>query len=84
MDLLKRSGTEFAAQKINFLTSAVANGRSLPLGKVSVGSDDLLMSYYLFISSSHQHIQHITSQILLILIDFDSFLATFLSESTLL
>ena len=28
---LKRSGTEYAAQKINFLTSAVANGRPLPL-----------------------------------------------------
>ena len=28
------------------------------------------MSYCLFISSSHQHVQHMTSQILLILIDF--------------
>ena len=28
---LKRSGTKYAAQKINFLTSAVANGRPLPL-----------------------------------------------------
>ena len=28
---LKRSGTEYAGQKINFLTSAVANGRSRPL-----------------------------------------------------
>ena len=28
---LKRSGTEYAAQKINFVTSTVANGRSLPL-----------------------------------------------------
>ena len=28
---LKRSGTEHAAQKINFLTSTVANGRPLPL-----------------------------------------------------
>ena len=31
------------------------------------------MSYYLFILSFHQHIKHMTSQILLILIDFDSF-----------
>ena len=29
------------------------------------------MSYCLFISSSHQYVQHMTSQILLILIDFD-------------
>ena len=28
---LKRSGTEYAAQKINFLTSAMANVRPLPL-----------------------------------------------------
>ena len=28
---LKKSGTEYAAQKIKFLTSAVANGRPLPL-----------------------------------------------------
>ena len=28
---LKRSGAEYAAQKMNFLTSAVANGRPLPL-----------------------------------------------------
>ena len=28
---LKRSGPEYAAQKINFLISAVANGRPLPL-----------------------------------------------------
>ena len=36
---LKRSGTEHAAQKINFLTSTVANGRPLPLWKVSLDSD---------------------------------------------
>ena len=29
------------------------------------------MNYCLFIYSSHQHVLHITSQILLILIDFD-------------
>ena len=75
---LKRSGTKYAAQKINFLTSAVANGRSLPLWKVSLGSDQVLMSYYLFIFSSHQHVQHMTSQILLILIDFDNFFEDFL------
>ena len=28
---LKRSGTKYAVQKIKFLTSAVANGRPLPL-----------------------------------------------------
>ena len=28
---LKRSGTDHAAQKINFLTSIVVNGRPLPL-----------------------------------------------------
>ena len=68
----KRFGTEYAAQKINFLTSTIANGRPLPLWKVTFGSDKFLMSYYLFIFSSHQHVQHMTSQILLILIDFDS------------
>ena len=75
---LKRSGTEYAAQKINFLISAVANGRPLPLWKVSLGSDEVLMCYYLFIFSSHQYVQHMTSQILLILIDFDSFFGHFL------
>ena len=75
---LKRFGTKHAAQKINFLTSAVANGR-LPLPwKVSLGSDEVLMSYYLFIFSSHKHVQHMASQILLILIDFDSFFEHFL------
>ena len=68
----KRSGTEYAAQKINFLILAVANGRTLLLWKVSLGSDEVLKSYYHFIFSSHQHVQHLTSQILLILIDFDS------------
>ena len=52
---LKRSGTEYASQKINFLTLAVANGRTLLLWKVSPGSDEVLKSYYLFIFSSHQH-----------------------------
>ena len=60
-----------------FLT-AVANGRPLPLRKVSLGSDEVLMCYYLFIFSSHQYVQHMTSQILLILIDFDSFFGHFL------
>ena len=55
---LKRSGTEYAAQKINFLTSAVANGGSVPLWKVSLGSNEVLMSYYLFIFSSHHYVQH--------------------------
>ena len=69
---LKRSGTEYVAQKINFLILAVANGRTRLLSKVSLGSDEVLKSYYLFIFSSHQLVQHMTSQILLILIDFDS------------
>ena len=75
---LKRPGTEYAAQKINFLISAVANGRPPPLWKVSLGSDEVLMCYYLLIFSSHQYVQHMTSQILLILIDFDSFFGHFL------
>ena len=75
---LKRSGTEYAAQKINFLIPAVANGRPLPLWKVSLGSDEVLMCYYLFSFSSHQCVQHMTSQILLILIDFDIFSGYFL------
>ena len=70
---LKMSGTESATKKITFLASTVANGRPLPLRKVSLSSDELLMSYYLFIFSSHQHVQHMRSQILLILIHFDSF-----------
>ena len=45
---LKRSGTEYVAQKINILISAVANGRPLRLLKVSLGSDEVLMCYYLF------------------------------------
>ena len=45
---LKRSGTKYAAQKINFLILAVANGRTLLLWKVSLGSDEVLKSYYLF------------------------------------
>ena len=39
------------------------------------------MSYYLFIFSSHQHAQYMTSQNLLILIDFDSFFGHFLSKT---
>ena len=39
---LKWSGTEYAAQKINFLTSTVANGDPFPHSKVSLGSDELL------------------------------------------
>ena len=74
---LRRFGTEYVAQKINFFTSTVANGRPLPLWKVSLGSDKFLMSYYPYSFSSHQHVQHITSQILLILIDFDSCFAHF-------
>ena len=46
--------------------------------KVSLGSDEVLMSYYLFIFSSHQHVQYMTSQNLLILIDFDCFFGHFL------
>ena len=38
---LKRSGTEYAAQKVNFSTSAVANGHPLPLWKVSLGSEEI-------------------------------------------
>ena len=45
----------------HFLTSAVANGRPLPPLKASFGSDEVLMSYYLFIFSSHQRVQYMTS-----------------------
>ena len=69
---LKRSGTDYAAQKTNFLTSRVTNGRPLSPSKVSLGPDKFLMSYYLFSFSSNQHVQHVMSQILLIFIDFDS------------
>ena len=67
---LKRSGTEY---------TAVANGRPLPLWKVSLGSDEVLISYYLFIFLSRQHVQYMTSQILLILIDFDRVFDHFLT-----
>ena len=60
------------------VTSAVANGSPLSLRKVSLGSDEVLMSYYLFIFSSYQHVKYMTSQNLLILIDFDSFFGHFL------
>ena len=77
---LKRSGTEYGAQKINFFNINSCKWPSIsPLKKVSHGSDKLLMSYYLFIFLSHQHVQHMTSQTLLILIDF---FATFWSEIT--
>ena len=68
----------FTVQRINFLTSTVANGRPISLWKVSTGSDQLLMSYFPFIFSSDQHVQHMKSQILLILINFDSFFWHFL------
>ena len=58
-------------RKSIFLTLAVANGHPLPPLKVSLG-DEVLMSYYLINFSSHQYVQHMTSQILLILIDFDT------------
>ena len=80
---LKRSGTKYAAQKINFLTSAVANGSLFPLWKVSLGANEVLMSYYLFIFLSLQHVQHMTSQILLILIDFDRVFDHFLIWNSL-
>ena len=41
--------------------------------KVSLSSDEVLMSYYLFMFSPYQHVQYMASQNLLILIDFDSF-----------
>ena len=74
----KRSGTKYADQKINFFTSTVTNDRPLPLWKGSLGSDKFLMGYYLFIFSSCQYVEYMTSQILLILTDFDSCFAHFL------
>ena len=54
--------------------SAVAKGRPLHLSKkFHLVSDKLLMNYNLFIILSHQHVQHMTSKILLMLIDWDSF-----------
>ena len=52
---LKRSGTEYAAQKINFLMLAVANGRTLLLWKVLLGSEEVLkvlLPIYFFILST--------------------------------
>ena len=46
---LRRSGTKYATQKINLLISTVANGCPLLLWEVSLGSDKVFMSYYLFI-----------------------------------
>ena len=39
------------------------------------------MSYCLFMFSFHQHVQHMTSQTLLILIDFDNFFGHFLIQN---
>ena len=79
---LKRSGTKYAAQKINiFNINSCEWPSTSSLWKVSPGSDKFLISYYLFIFSSHQHVQYITSQILLILI---AVLPTFWSWTTLL
>ena len=61
-----------------FLTSIVANGCPLSLCKVSLGSDEGINELLPIYFSSHQHVQHLTSQILLILIDFDSFFDHFL------
>ena len=68
---LKRSGTKYAAQKINFLTSAVANGRSLPPWKFHL----VLTRYWWVITYSFLHPINMSStwrhKILLILIDFE-------------
>ena len=49
-----------------------------------VRPDEVLMCYYLFIFSSHQYVQHMTSQILLILIDFNSFIWAFFNLKLLI
>ena len=73
MFIIKDVWDQVSSLENQFLTSAVENGCLLPLRKVSLGSDEALMSYYLFIFSFHQHVQYMTSQNLLIFIDFDSF-----------
>ena len=54
-----------------FIIKEVWDPSPLPPWKVSLGFDEVLMSYYLFIFSSHQHVQHMTSQIVLIFNDFN-------------
>ena len=70
---LKKSGTEHAAEKNQFFNKQLHMAVHFLSEKFHLVHDELLMSYYLFILSSHQHVQHMTSQILLILIDFDRF-----------
>ena len=53
MFTIKGLGLSKQPRKSIFLTSAVANGRTLPLRKVSLGSDEVLMSYYLFVAMNH-------------------------------
>ena len=50
----KRSGTEYAAQKVNFLTS-VAKDRPPPLSKVSLGSYELLPFHFFITSTCPAH-----------------------------
>ena len=63
---------------------AAAQDNILSVRRVLVDSDEQLMSYCLFILITYQRVQRMTSQILLILIDFDRFLATFCCKTTLL
>ena len=57
---LKRSGTKYAAQEINFSISAVANGCPLPLWKVSLGSDEVLMCSNFAVLRKHVRISRNT------------------------
>ena len=52
MFTIKEVWDQVCSLKIYFLTSAVASGRPLPLGKVSLVSDEILMSYLFFIPST--------------------------------
>ena len=70
MFTIKEVWDQVCSPENQFLSPTIVNGRPRPLWKVLLGSDEVLMSYYLFICSFNQHVQHMTSQILLILIDF--------------
>ena len=75
MFTIKGLGLSKQPIKSIFLTSAVANGHTLPLWKVSLGSDEVLMSYYLFVVSSHQYASTWRHKF----IDFDWFRLLFLA-----
>ena len=76
--ITSKPGTKCVTLTTKCFVLAVAQDHILSVWRVLVDSDELLMGYYLFIFSSHQHVWHMMSQISLILIDFDSFSGHFL------